>query len=56
MNLIQINFFSSLCLFFFFFLFSFFRLHLQHMDVPRLGEQSELQLPAYNTAIVTLDP
>ena len=24
--------------------------HLQHMEVPRLGVESELQLPAYTTA------
>ena len=26
------------------------------MDVPRLGVESELQLPAYTTATATLDP
>ena len=39
-------------------LFSFFvlflGLHLQHMEVPRLGVESELQLPA--TATATPDP
>ena len=30
--------------------------HLQHMEVPRLEFKSELQLPAYTTAIATLDP
>ena len=29
--------------------------HLQHMEVPRLGVQSELQLPAYTTATATQD-
>ena len=29
---------------------SFLRLHLQHMEVPRLAVESELQLPAYSTA------
>ena len=29
-----------------------FRAHLQHMEVPRLGVESELQLPAYATAHV----
>ena len=38
--------------------FSFFLLglHLQHMDVLRLGVQLELQLPAYTTATATSDP
>ena len=42
--------------------FAFFRLHLQHMEVPRLGVGSELQLPTYttdttyNTAMATWDP
>ena len=40
------------CLFFFFLVF--LGLHLQHMEVPRLGVQSELQLLAYATA--TFDP
>ena len=26
------------------------------MEVPRLGVESELQLPAYTTATATLDP
>ena len=30
--------------------------HPQHMEVPRLGVGSELQLPAYATATVTRDP
>ena len=41
--------------FFFFFLF-FLGLHLQHMEVPRLGAKSEIQLLAYTTAIATQDP
>ena len=41
--------------------FFFFRLHLQHMEVPRLGVQLELQLPACTTAttarfLAMLDP
>ena len=36
---------------FFFFLW----LHLQHMEVPRLGVESELQLQAYTTATATPD-
>ena len=34
----------------FFFLFG---LPLQHMEIPRLGVESELQLPAYTTATAT---
>ena len=38
------------------FFFSFFLgLYQQHMEVPRLGLQSELQLPAYTTAKVMQD-
>ena len=32
---------------FLFFPFCFLGLHLQHMEVPRLGAESKLQLPAY---------
>ena len=35
--------------------FCFLGPHLQHMDVPRLMAESELQLPAYTTATATLD-
>ena len=31
------------------------QLHLQHMEVPRLGAKSELQLPAYTTATAMQD-
>ena len=31
-------------------------LHLRHMEVLRLGVESELQLPAYTTATATQDP
>ena len=42
---------------FFFFFFSFsLRPHLQHMEVPGLGVESEQQLPAYPTAIATATP
>ena len=34
----------------------FYGLHRQHMEVPRLGVESELQLPAYATATATPDP
>ena len=43
----------------FFFLFSFFvflGLHLWNMEVPRVGVESELQLPAYATATAMWDP
>ena len=30
--------------------------HSRHMEVPRVGVQSELQLMAYATATATLDP
>ena len=29
------------------FVFAFLGLHLQHMEIPRLGVESELWLPAY---------
>ena len=35
--------------------FVFLGLHLWHMEVPRLGAESELQLPAYTTATATQD-
>ena len=38
-----------------FFFFFFSGLHLQYMEVPRLGVQSELQLLAFTTAAATLD-
>ena len=34
----------------FLFFFFFLQLHLQHMEVPRLGVEFELQLPAYTKA------
>ena len=34
----------------------FLELHLQHMEVPRLGVKSELELPAYTTATATWNP
>ena len=36
-------------------LFCFLGPHLWHMEAPRLGVESELQLPAYTTAIATRD-
>jgi len=38
------------------FFFLILGLHPQHMEVPRLGVKSELQLPAYATATATWDP
>ena len=40
--------------FIYLFIYVFLGLHQQHMDVPRLGVKSELQLPAYTTATATL--
>ena len=37
-------------------LFVFLGPHLRHMEVPRLGNESELQLSAYITATTTQDP
>ena len=39
---------------FYYYYFCFFVLHLQHMEVPRLGVKLELQLPAYTTATATM--
>ena len=39
-----------------YFIFCFLGPHLQHMEVPRLGVESELQLPAYATAAAKQDP
>ena len=36
--------------------FCFLGLHQQHMEVPRLGVESELLLPAYITAAATQNP
>ena len=44
------------CCFFAFFVFSFFRVAPQHMEVPRLGVKSELQQLAYTTATAMPDP
>ena len=41
---------------FLFVCFLLFRAAPQHMEVPRLGVKSELQLQAYTTATATLDP
>ena len=39
----------------FFAVFCFLGLQLQHMEIPRLGVKSELQLPAYTTVTKTWD-
>ena len=36
--------------------FCFLGPHPQRMEVPRLGVESEVQLPAYTTATATPDP
>ena len=41
--------------FFLSFFFFFLGPHLQHMEVPRLGVKSEIQLLAYTTATTTQD-
>ena len=41
---------------FFICLFVFLGPHPWHMEILRLGVKSELQLPAYTTAIATPDP
>ena len=49
---LEVSQFLSLSLFFFFFFFVF----LGHMEVPRLGVESELYLLAYARATATPDP
>ena len=49
------NIFTFFFLSFAFFFFGFLWSHLWHMEVPRLGVKSELQLPAYTTATATPD-
>ena len=46
----------KLSLLIFFFFFGFLGPHPRHMEVPRLGVQSELELLAYTTATATWDP
>ena len=38
------------------FIFAILGPHPQHMEVPRLGVESELQLPAYTIATAMPDP
>ena len=42
-------------LFLFYFIFCFLGLHPWYMEVPRLGVESELQLPSYTTATAMWD-
>ena len=42
--------------FFFFWSFVFLGPHLWHMEVPRLGVETELLLPAYTTTTAMQDP
>ena len=46
----------GLCVLLFVCLFAFLGLHSQHMEVPRLRVESELQLPAYTTATAPRNP
>ena len=46
---------SSIKIMCFFCFCFFFQLHLWHMEVPRLGVESELQLPTYTTATAMPD-
>ena len=55
LNALNLLFFSFLFFSFPSFLV-FLEPHLWHMEVPRLGVQSELQLPAYTTATATWGP
>ena len=43
-------------MFYYFYFFVFLGLYAWHMDVPRLGVESEPKLPAYTTATATPDP
>ena len=43
-------------MFVYLFMFVLLGLHSWHTEVPRLGVQLELQLPAYTTATATWDP
>ena len=38
------------------FVFCFWGPHVQHMEVPRLGVELELQMPGYTIATATWDP
>ena len=47
--------FPRLSFYFYLFIYLFLGMHLQHMEIPRLGVKSELQLQAYTTATAMLD-
>ena len=47
----SLSFFLSFVVLFCFVLFCFVGPHAWHMEVPRLGVESELRLPAYTTAV-----
>ena len=51
----QITYWFAVLPFFLSFFFFWF-LHLQHMEVPRLGVELELQMQAYTTATAMRDP
>ena len=46
---------ASMLVFPLYYLFIYFSFYLRHIDVPGLGVESELQLPAYTTATATAD-
>ena len=48
--------FGFIYLLFIYLFLVFLGLHPQHREVPRLGVESELELPAYTTAMATPDP
>lgn len=50
---LQCHFLLRFCLFYFYFFF--LGPHLRHTEVPRLGVELELKLPAYTTVIATPD-
>ena len=52
----QILCYKLACLLIYICMYVFLGPHMQHVEVPRLGFESELQLPAYTMATATLDP
>ena len=56
LSLLIANLLAEESFFFFFSLLFFLGLHLQHMEIPRPGVESELQLLAYTTATAMPDP
>ena len=56
---VVINVFSNICfiyIYIYIYIFSFLEPYLWHVEVPRIGGESELQLPVYTTATATPDP